>query len=46
MTKLSYIALFIMAFLSGCAKPPDLESPCRQFGKFCSQYAINETTTS
>lgn len=33
----------LLGLLSGCAsKPPDLDSPCAQFGRYCPQYPINE----
>jgi type IV secretion system protein VirB7 len=38
-----FIAVLIMGLLSGCSKPPDLEAPCHNFGKFCPQYPINES---
>ena len=33
--------LLIVMSLSGCSKPPDLDAPCREFGKFCPQQPIN-----
>lgn len=42
MTNKWVIAVLIMGVLSGCSKPPDLESPCHNFGQFCPQYPIND----
>lgn len=42
MTRLSLAGLLVFSLLSGCSKPPDLEAPCREFGKYCSQQPINE----
>jgi type IV secretion system protein VirB7 len=36
------ISMLFIGLLSGCTKPPDLNAPCQQFGKFCSQLPINE----
>ena len=33
--------LLFLILLSGCSKPPDLEAPCHEFGKHCSQQPIN-----
>ncbi|WP_276559002.1 T4SS-associated protein LvhB7 [Fluoribacter dumoffii] len=39
--------LLALSLLSGCSsKPPDLDSPCSQFGRYCPQYPINEVTLS
>ncbi|WP_199744188.1 T4SS-associated protein LvhB7 [Legionella sp. km772] len=36
-------ALLLLSLLNGCSsKPPDLDSPCAQFGRYCPQYPINE----
>lgn len=37
-----FISMLILGLLSGCTKPPDLDAPCREFGKFCPQHPINE----
>ena len=37
-----FISLLFFSVLSGCTKPPDLDAPCREFGKYCPQYPINE----
>jgi type IV secretion system protein VirB7 len=42
MTNKWFITLLIMGVLSGCARTPDLDAPCREFGRFCSQQIINE----
>lgn len=34
--------IFLMIILTGCSRPPDLEAPCHQFGKYCPQYPIND----
>jgi type IV secretion system protein VirB7 len=36
------LSILFFNLLSGCAKPPDLQTPCRDFGKHCSQQPINE----
>ena len=36
------LVILILSLLAGCSKPPDLEAPCREFGKHCSQQPINE----
>ena len=36
------ICLSLLIILNGCTKPPDLNAPCREFGKFCAQKPINE----
>lgn len=36
------VSVLLITFLSGCTKPPDLEAPCRDFGKHCCQLAIND----
>jgi type IV secretion system protein VirB7 len=36
-----FISLLFLNILMGCSKPPDLEAPCREFGKHCSQQPIN-----
>lgn len=41
MTRAGLMVL-ILSLLGGCSKPPDLEAPCREFGKHCSQQPINE----
>jgi type IV secretion system protein VirB7 len=42
MTKWIF-SLVILSVLGGCSsKPPDLDSPCAQFGRYCPQYPINE----
>jgi len=33
--------LVLAISLSACSKPPDLDAPCRDFGRHCSQQAIN-----
>lgn len=43
MTNKWFITVLIMSVLSGCAKPPDLEAPCHNFGQFCPQQLINES---
>ncbi len=35
------IGLWCLFLLSACAKPPDLHSPCQNFGKYCQQQPIN-----
>lgn len=40
MTRL-FVSLLFLCLLNGCSKPPDLEAPCREFGKYCSQQPIN-----
>lgn len=42
MAKKWVIHMLFIGLLSGCTKPPDLEAPCHNFGKFCPQYPINE----
>jgi len=37
-----YLLVMVLTILSACSKPPDLEAPCHNFGKFCAQYPINE----
>lgn len=39
------VMVLVFTLLSGCSKPPDLEAPCRDFGKFCAQAPINEEPT-
>ncbi|HDZ4927657.1 TPA: hypothetical protein RTF81_001068 [Legionella pneumophila] len=36
------LSILMISLLSGCSKPPDLESPCQNFGQYCPQYPINE----
>lgn len=36
------IGVVLITLLNGCTKPPDLEAPCHNFGKFCAQYPIND----
>lgn len=36
------LSLLLICLVTGCTKPSDLEAPCREFGKFCSQQPINE----
>ena len=42
MTYARFGSLLLCMWLSGCANPPDLEGPCREFGKYCAQQPINE----
>ncbi len=35
------LVILLLSLLAGCSKPPDLEAPCREFGKHCSQQPIN-----
>ena len=41
MTRVGLISLLFLSLLTGCTKPPDLDAPCKEFGKFCSQQPIN-----
>lgn len=45
MARVGLYGLLYLSLLSGCAKPPDLEAPCREFGKYCSQQPINICST-
>lgn len=42
MIRLGFVSVLFFSLLSACSKPPDLEAPCREFGKHCSQQPINE----
>ncbi len=42
MVRTGLVSLLVLSLLSGCSKPPDLEAPCQEFGKHCSQQPINE----
>ena len=42
MAKKLVIGLLVIGLLNGCVRPPDLETPCHNFGQFCPQYPINE----
>lgn len=35
------IFLLLLITLTGCSNPPDLDAPCRDFGRHCSQQPIN-----
>ena len=32
--------------LNACTKPPDLDAPCKAFGKYCAQAPINVSPIS
>jgi type IV secretion system protein VirB7 len=34
-------ALLVSVLLAGCNHPPDLDSPCPDYGKYCSQTPVN-----
>lgn len=34
--------LLILMLLNACSRPPDLDAPCKNFGKCCAQQPINE----
>lgn len=47
MIKKGMFTLLLLSLLNGCSsKPPDLDSPCVQFGRYCPQYPINEVELS
>lgn len=35
------VSLALVIGLSACTKLPDLDAPCRDFGRYCSQLPIN-----
>lgn len=35
------VSIALVLGLSACTKPPDLDAPCRDFGRYCSQQPIN-----
>lgn len=35
------LCLSVGLILNGCSRPPDLDAPCREFGKYCAQLPIN-----
>ena len=37
----SVLWLCLLLGLNACSKPPDLDAPCKEFGKYCSQEPIN-----
>lgn len=42
MTNKLLISILLFSCLGGCTKPPDLDAPCREFGKYCPQQPINQ----
>lgn len=37
-----YLLLLCFLFgLNACTNPPDLDAPCKEFGKYCAQAPIN-----
>lgn len=42
MSRIGLVNMLFIIVLTGCTKPPDLDAPCREFGKFCYQQPINE----
>ena len=40
MWKINLMIVVIIA-LSACNKVPDLDAPCREFGRYCPQQPIN-----
>ena len=35
------MSIVLVIGLSACTKPPDLDAPCREFGRYCPQQPIN-----
>lgn len=35
------VGILCLCVLEGCTKLPDLDAPCREFGKYCAQLPIN-----
>lgn len=35
------LLILLGALLASCSKAPDLDAPCKEFGKYCHQEPIN-----
>ncbi|WP_269471721.1 T4SS-associated protein LvhB7 [Legionella spiritensis] len=37
----TFLSLCLLLTLTSCSRPPDLNTPCPDYGRFCPQQPIN-----